>query len=581
MMDAQRELRRLLTRTATSFEQAIIALAKARMGKGDYSSAVSDMAELIRETLILSNLYGRKRLLMQADAARSRGTFSAQIESPSAYGETFDEALADLVSRDPRLERSSIELSRLYNTEHVFGLAYSADLAVTKKIQETISRSVREGLGISDVAPIIEEMGPWSRSYAEVVYRTNASTAYTAGRFQIARDPDVAEVIPAMEFVALLDARTRPNHAAAHGMIAATDDPIWRQFQPPIGYSCFVPGTAVSGSFVAGLKALYSGPIVQIETRLGARLSVTVNHPVLTSLGWRRADDLAEGDCLFSHGPQIESFRTGSGDRSLSSILEGRRAVDNQDVPALIENVFESLRVHGVRSSGTRLPMFPLDLHGDARWCDGKIDVVGADRVLLEYSTDLHTQGDEEVIDPLSACSSRSSRYGMRRKATFRQGLLSSGSGDPCGSTLTLDDGPIISPDLTLRPLHPLRIAASSHPHVLASEERRYGGAADPEFIAQLLHTASGQIARDQIVRILRIPYRGHVYDLQTSTGWILSQGIVTSNCRCAAEFVSVFDLEKRGLIRNGRVMRYLPPGFAQAHPDANFKVGAGNWEGR
>ena len=71
------------------------------------------------------------------------------------------------------------------------------------------------------------------------------------------------------------------------------------------------------------------------------------------------------------------------------------------------------------------------------------------------------------------------------------------------------------------------------------------------------------------------------MYDLQTSTGWILSQGIVTSNCRCAAEFVSVFDLEKRGLIRNGRVMRYLPPGFAQAHPDANFKVGAGNWEGR
>ena len=61
---------------------------------------------------------------------------------------------------------------------------------------------------------------------------------------------------------------------------------------------------------------------------------------------------------------------------------------------------------------------------------------------------------------------------------------------------------------------------------------------------------------------------------------WRQFQPPVGYGCRCSAEFVSVYDLEKRGLIRDGRVIRYLPPGFAQAHPDAGFKVGAGNWEG-
>jgi hypothetical protein len=50
--------------------------------------------------------------------------------------------------------------------------------------------------------------------------------------------------------------------------------------------------------------------------------------------------------------------------------------------------------------------------------------------------------------------------------------------------------------------------------------------------------------------------------------------------CRCSVNFVSVFELEDRGLIKNGKVVRYLPPSFAFARPDENFKVGAMDWRG-
>ncbi len=43
----------------------------------------------------------------------------------------------------------------------------------------------------------------------------------------------------------------------------------------------------------------------------------------------------------------------------------------------------------------------------------------------------------------------------------------------------------------------------------------------------------SGDIIPDRILKVSRRHFSGHVYNLQTSTGWYIAEGIITHNCRC------------------------------------------------
>lgn len=245
IVDAQTELERFLVRKSHAFADAVTGLARARVGLGSYDKAVSELAGLLRHTLTLSNLYGRRRMLLESDAVRRSARFATVI--PDVIPDvTFDEAVNDLVSREPRLAASVEELSRLYSTEHVFGAVRSIDLTMTKRIQDALATFMREGVSQPEATQVMREITDWTRSYSELVYRNNLSTAYTQGRFEQAKDPDVSEIVPAMMYESLDDSDVRPNHRAASGMIAATDDPIWRTFQPPIGHNCRCSANFVS-----------------------------------------------------------------------------------------------------------------------------------------------------------------------------------------------------------------------------------------------------------------------------------------------------------------------------------------------
>lgn len=69
-----------------------------------------------------------------------------------------------------------------------------------------------------------------------VIFRTNAQGAYMAGRYET----QLANVdqAPFWQYVAVMDGRTRPAHAALNGLVARWDDPIWRTIYPPNGFNC-------------------------------------------------------------------------------------------------------------------------------------------------------------------------------------------------------------------------------------------------------------------------------------------------------------------------------------------------------
>ena len=581
ILSAQDELQKFLDRRMTLFETAFTNLLWAYRRGPEWNKAVFDLADLIQKTMILADLHGRRRVLLERDfvarrLARRFDNVHDRIggaipdRTPIVPSVPFEEAIDDLMTREPRLASSAGEVSRLYSTEKVFAMARSASMKLTERVQKAVTDllSGKESSGLTENAILDlakEYSHEWTRSYAATVYRTNANTAYTLGRFEQAKDPDVAEVIPAFEFVSMDDERTRPNHHAANGLIAATNDVIWHSLKPPIGYQCFLPGTRVSGNFVGGLKAFYSGPAVEIETVNGNRLRVTVNHPVFACGKWVRAKDLSEGDYLLCDRAGIKTFYHRQ--LGIASPLSSGAGIDNQDMPPFIEDVFETLKLEGMRTSHSRLPMLSLNLHGDAIFTDGYIDVVGTNR-LLPGGFDSFGENVEDFNFKFTGSSSSSGHC----LSNFDASLKTFGS-----STACLPSSGTLSFDLRSshpRPLQQFRVGLGAKLNVISNEEARYSFSADTDFLRELVDASAGQIVTDQIVRVRRFEYVGHVYDLQTKAGWIISQNIVTSNCRCAVIFIDKYDLERRGLIKNGQVTRYEPPRFGNAYPDPGFRVG-------
>ena len=67
---------------------------------------------------------------------------------------------------------------------------------------------------------------------------------------------------------------------------------------------------------------------------------------------------------------------------------------------------------------------------------------------------------------------------------------------------------------------------------------------ANSGIIGKLLHGHAGIVTVDQIVKIRYFNWSNHVYDLQSSYGLIIAQGIIVSNCRCTMEGVIEGDEE-------------------------------------
>jgi SPP1 gp7 family putative phage head morphogenesis protein len=70
----------------------------------------------------------------------------------------------------------------------------------------------------------------------ETIYETNLQVAYMAGRY--AGMMAATRYAPWWEYSAVMDSRTRPQHAALNGLVFRYDDPFWSTWYPPNGFRC-------------------------------------------------------------------------------------------------------------------------------------------------------------------------------------------------------------------------------------------------------------------------------------------------------------------------------------------------------
>lgn len=80
-----------------------------------------------------------------------------------------------------------------------------------------------------------EERRDWR---ARIIYTTNMSTAYMAGRYAQMMDPDVLRYRPYWEYQHSGAEHPRLQHLRWNGLVLAATNPAWRYMFPPNGWGC-------------------------------------------------------------------------------------------------------------------------------------------------------------------------------------------------------------------------------------------------------------------------------------------------------------------------------------------------------
>lgn len=127
---------------------------------------------------------------------------------------------------------------------HAFTIADFETRETLQEIQDLISEFLNSGRTKADFVKEFQakrkELGldPVENYQAEQIYRTETHRAYGAGRTRSLLDPEVKDAFPLWQYIAVMDDRTRDEHFALNGFVAAPDDTFWLTKNPPWDYNC-------------------------------------------------------------------------------------------------------------------------------------------------------------------------------------------------------------------------------------------------------------------------------------------------------------------------------------------------------
>jgi SPP1 gp7 family putative phage head morphogenesis protein len=168
------------------------------------------------------------------------------------------EAIAYFQNKGYRFSFSWLDVERAEHAK-AFTVAKVMRADILRDLQEAVDRSIAEGTSLADfrraLTPLLQRKGWWgmqrlidpsdgkekvvqlgSPRRLETIYDTNLRTSYAAGRWEQIQRTKTRR--PYLRYVAILDARTRPQHRAWSGLVLPADDPFWLTHFPPNGWRC-------------------------------------------------------------------------------------------------------------------------------------------------------------------------------------------------------------------------------------------------------------------------------------------------------------------------------------------------------
>lgn len=340
------------------------------------------------------------------------------------------------------------------------------------------------------------------------------------------------------------------------------DTPDGSSHNPGENYNCFPGSTRVRlDRFINKIfRRRYTGKLALLIGTDGVILEATGNHPVLTNRGWISAKDVHIGDNV---------FQTVSKDRFAEE-------VNSEYVESRFDKVFNALRVCSeiVQTSAS-----PTDFHGDV-FEEKDIDIITIDSVLSMHRISQLYKMLREVIPqptntPASALSSVAKSveaWGLtpERFVSFLGELetflarhiahsnkISGGYASPrdsaifnpsCnrGSADFIFDGDCKFTNPFLIILNSIFVHRLSIPRFESAGTNDFNSSS-PEALADNISTYSNSITDfnnskiGRFINPLRIVdkqfrnFSGHVYNLETKSGWYFAENLIVKNCRCTA----------------------------------------------
>ena len=175
-----------------------------------------------------------------------------------AFGLPPEEAIAFFEKKGFVISWDWKEVWKESNT-HAFTVAKAMKVDVLADIYNGLLDSLKRGesfeVFLENLKPLLMANGWWGKKEfvnkrtgeisniqlgspyrLQTIYQTNLQTAYMVGRYKSMRA--ASAMLPYWEYVAIMDSRTRPSHAALNGRVFRADDPIWNVIYPPNGFRC-------------------------------------------------------------------------------------------------------------------------------------------------------------------------------------------------------------------------------------------------------------------------------------------------------------------------------------------------------
>lgn len=276
------------------------------------------------------------------------------------------------------------------------------------------------------------------------------------------------------------------------------------------------PNCLVGGQEVWGPKPLasaarwYAGEVVEIETGAGYKLTVTPNHPILTPQGWIAAGLLKKGD-------QVVCNRR-------PERMDPAIYPDDYQIPALIEDVAAALG-GALTVASLTVPVAPEDFHGDGKGSEVCI-IRSNGRLRGHFTLPLGqplVQQNFERGNPQAALLTDESAATQFLEATF---LAPYRRVSGVRVKLSLLGGK------TAR-VEALDLTHAAFGDLVGMEPFADGQSADAEMLRQINLRLPGEIKPDHLRIVRRVPFAGHVYNLQTEPGYYTANCIITHNCAC------------------------------------------------
>lgn len=230
------------------------------------------------------------------------------LDISAAFGLPPEDAIAFFESKGYRITWNWHESWKEVN-DIAFTVAKVARLDILQDIRAGVQKALAEGQTersfVDRLTPVLQRKGWWgtkivvgSDGQAEVVQegsprrlrtilRTNVQTAYAAGRWK--RFVENAGDRPYLQYVAVMDGRTRPTHAQMNGRVFPIDSPAWSVVAPPNGINCRCAARALSHTDLTadGLKVEEDARIVRRQAPVGPFVNKRTGEVDLSRLSQR------------------------------------------------------------------------------------------------------------------------------------------------------------------------------------------------------------------------------------------------------------------------------------------------------